>query len=63
VNRRGLAPAARPQGSLHIGCADVSLRRKRAAPACPRILRWRDDKPLHEADTLAALEALLAGSA
>lgn len=29
----------------------------------PRMLRWRDDKPLHEADTLAALEALLAGTA
>ena len=26
----------------------------------PRMLRLRDDKPLHEADTLAALEALLA---
>ena len=26
----------------------------------PRMLRIRDDKPLHEADTLAALEALLA---
>ena len=26
----------------------------------PRMLRIRDDKPLHEADTLAELEALLA---
>jgi DNA ligase-1 len=25
----------------------------------PRMLRWRTDKPLHEADTLATLEALL----
>ena len=25
----------------------------------PRMLRLRDDKPLHEADTLATLEALL----
>jgi len=25
----------------------------------PRMLRIRDDKPLHEADTLASLEALL----
>lgn len=25
----------------------------------PRMLRWRSDKPLHEADTLAALEGLL----
>jgi len=24
----------------------------------PRMLRWRTDKPLHEADTLAALQAL-----
>jgi DNA ligase-1 len=28
----------------------------------PRMLRIRDDKPLHEADTLASLEALLAAS-
>ena len=27
----------------------------------PRILRIRDDKPLHEADTLVSLEALMAG--
>ena len=26
----------------------------------PRMLRIRDDKPLHEADTMAQLEALLA---
>ena len=26
----------------------------------PRMLRIRDDKPLHEADTMAELEALLA---
>jgi DNA ligase 1 len=26
----------------------------------PRMLRIRDDKPLHEADTMASLEALLA---
>ena len=25
----------------------------------PRMLRMRDDKPLHEADTLASLETLL----
>ena len=25
----------------------------------PRMLRWRRDKPLHEADTLQTLEALL----
>ena len=29
----------------------------------PRMLRIRDDKPLHEADTLATLEALIAGTA
>jgi DNA ligase-1 len=28
----------------------------------PRMLRIRHDKPLHEADTLATLEALLAGT-
>lgn len=31
------------------------------APRFPRMLRWRRDKPLHEADTLATLEALLGG--
>ena len=29
----------------------------------PRMLRIRDDKPLHEADTLATLEALITGAA
>jgi DNA ligase-1 len=29
----------------------------------PRMLRWRTDKPLHEADTLAALQALRPGPA
>jgi DNA ligase 1 len=29
----------------------------------PRMLRRRTDKPLHEADTLAALQALLAAPA
>ena len=28
----------------------------------PRMLRWRDDKPLHEADALATLQQLLATS-
>ena len=28
----------------------------------PRMLRIRDDKPLHEADTLATLEALMTGA-
>ncbi len=28
----------------------------------PRILRWRTDKPLHEADTMRTLEALLTGA-
>ncbi len=28
----------------------------------PRILRWRHDKPLHDADTLASLEVLLSAS-
>jgi DNA ligase-1 len=27
----------------------------------PRMLRWRTDKPLHEADTLQALQALQQG--
>jgi len=29
----------------------------------PRMLRMRPDKPLHEADTLATLEALLGAGA
>jgi DNA ligase-1 len=28
----------------------------------PRILRWRTDKPLHEADTMLTLETLLTGA-
>ena len=35
--------------------------KSRIAPRFPRMLRWRRDKPLHEADTLATLEALLEG--
>jgi DNA ligase-1 len=29
----------------------------------PRMLRWRTDKPLHEADTLERLRQLLTASA
>jgi len=28
----------------------------------PRIRRWRTDKPLHEADTMPTLDALLTGA-
>jgi DNA ligase 1 len=28
----------------------------------PRMLRWRTDKPVHEADTVAALQRLLQGA-
>ena len=34
-----------------------------AAFGGPRMLRIRDDKPLHEADTLQTLEALLGSGA
>jgi DNA ligase-1 len=29
----------------------------------PRMLRWREDKPVDEADTLQTLQALLPGGA
>jgi len=33
-----------------------------AAPGFPRMLRIRHDKPLHEADSLPTLEALITGA-
>lgn len=43
------------------GIARSARHRSGIAVRFPRMLRLRDDKPLHEADTVAALEALLQG--
>lgn len=44
----GIQPSARHKSGL--------------AVRFPRMLRWREDKPLHEADTLASLRALMAAT-
>ena len=45
------------------GIARSSRHKSGIAVRFPRILRWRQDKPLEEADTLATLQALLPASA
>jgi DNA ligase-1 len=44
------------------GIALSSRHKSGVAVRFPRILRWRIDKPLEEADTLASLKALLPAS-
>ena len=41
------------------GIAPSSRHRSGVAVRCPRILRWRKDKPAAEADTLDGVKALL----
>ncbi|TSE24309.1 DNA ligase B [Tepidimonas sediminis] len=45
------------------GLARSARHKSGVAVRFPRILRWRTDKPVEEADTLAALHALLDGAA
>lgn len=45
------------------GLARSARHKSGVAVRFPRILRWRTDKPVEEADTLAALQALLDGAA
>ena len=45
------------------GIAPSKRHRSGVAVRFPRMLRWRRDKPVAEADTLDALKALLAGKA
>ena len=43
------------------GIAPSERHKSGVAVRFPRMLRWRRDKPVEEADTLEALKALLAG--
>ena len=43
------------------GIAPSKRHKSGVAVRFPRMLRWRHDKPIAEADTLDALKALLAG--
>ena len=45
------------------GVARSSRHKSGIAVRFPRMLRWRQDKPVEEADTLESLKALLPGSA
>ena len=63
VEKFGPVRSVRPSLVLELGFEGIqkSTRHKSGiAVRFPRMLRIRDDKPLHEADTLASLEALLA---
>ena len=63
VEKFGPGRSVRPSLVLELGFEGIqkSARHKSGiAVRFPRMLRIRDDKPLHEADTLASLEALLA---
>ncbi len=61
----GPVRAVRPTMVFEIGFEGIAAsRRHRSGVALrfPRILRWRRDKPVDEADTLASLQALLGGA-
>jgi DNA ligase-1 len=63
VEKFGPVRSVRPSLVFELGFEGIqrSARHKSGiAVRFPRMLRIRDDKPLHEADTLASLEALLA---
>jgi len=63
VEKFGPVRSVRPSLVFELGFEGIqkSTRHKSGiAVRFPRMLRIRDDKPLHEADTLASLEALLA---
>ena len=58
-----IAPGVKPSLVFELGFEGInrSARHKSGiAVRFPRMLRIRDDKPLHEADSLVELEALLA---
>jgi DNA ligase 1 len=66
IDKFGPVRSVRPTLVFEIGFEGIgaSPRHKSGiAVRFPRILRKRDDKPLHEADTLATLQALLQSSA
>ena len=49
-------------GAASVGVAKSKRRRSGAAVRFPRMLRWRRDEPVTEADTLDVLRALLPAS-
>jgi ATP-dependent DNA ligase len=55
-----LRPPSRRQATTSF---ESRNRRSGVAVRFPRMLRWRRDKPVAEADTLDALKALLIGKA
>lgn len=62
LEKFGPVRSVRPTLVFELGFEGLnrSSRHKSAiAVRFPRMLRWRDDKPLHEADSLATLQALL----
>ena len=66
VNKFGPVRSVKPSLVFEIGFEGIqhSPRHKSGvAVRFPRMLRVRHDKPLHEADTLAVLHALMAGAA
>ena len=63
IEKFGPVRSVRPRLVFELGFEGInrSARHKSGiAVRFPRMLRLRDDKPLHEADTMASLEALLA---
>ena len=63
IEKFGPVRSVRPTLVFELGFEGInrSARHKSGiAVRFPRMLRIRDDKPLHEADTLQTLEALLA---
>ncbi|MEK0419184.1 MAG: hypothetical protein RI949_3190 [Pseudomonadota bacterium] len=64
LEKFGPVRSVKPTLVLELGFEGLSLsprHKSGIAVRFPRILRIRDDKPLHEADALPALKALLAG--
>jgi DNA ligase-1 len=63
MERFGPVRSVRPQLVFELGFEAIApspRHRSGVAVRFPRILRWRHDKPIEEADTLASLRALLA---
>ena len=63
IEKFGPVRSVKPSLTFEIGFEGInrsSRHKSGIAVRFPRMLRVRDDKPLHEADTLQALEALLA---
>ena len=65
IEKFGPVRSVRPSLVFELGFEGINRsprHRSGIAVRFPRMLRLRTDKPLHEADTLAQLEALLAGA-